>query len=162
MSTPDTNESSSNNGADRESYIIEIVQAGPQYRFGINEDKAFPGVYWDQACMEIEGQFQHPEELRGRRVNLELRGCRIITLQLNEPDYIDAIPGRVGHLEVGPDRISYRGSLPQDAVFALSNWVAIGACKLVSLRGMPLEWGRAKIHTIEFRPKSIVGKAQIG
>lgn len=143
----------------RETYVVAIDDIAPIHTFIANASEGDPGAFKDRFQVEIVGTFQAPSAFRGRRCTVRLVGDRIVTLQLNEPNYVDYKPDDVGDLAIGPEDAHYQGLYPQDTLFHVTTLIAQGLLKCVELKGLPIQNGRASIDNVSFRLISVYAAA---
>jgi hypothetical protein len=138
----------------REIYLLRIERFVPSYSFTLISDTDIPGAYEDHAVLEITGKFLLPRSLADSFCKVRLVGSRVLNLQLNSPDYIDAKVGRVGQLWGGPEGYTYRGSFAQDMLFQIAALLAQERMKLIELKGDSLGAKGANIEELNFRLQS--------
>lgn len=132
-------------GTAPESFLFEIKMVAPDYSFGSAHPPYNRGYLAEYAHTEIDAVCLIPRKFAGRATRFILLGDRAVSCELNDPREQERPWNGVGTLTMRGSRSKYLGTVPFDALLALSPVIAAGTLRFIYMSGAPLRHGSAHI-----------------
>jgi hypothetical protein len=135
-----------------QSFYVQVDNCEPSYSFSLNDSRHFEGPYSEYLDITFNGAILAPRRVKGRRVSLVFLGRRDEQRMATDPTnsaWVDWRALCVGTLTIRGERTNFLGSLPYDAVWALSRERSSGAFRIIHLYGS-VERGRVAVRSIHF------------